>query len=106
MLRSFCPAMNHKPAHLIIPAAGLGTRMRTVSGSTPKEILQLGGKPAILFAVEEGVSAGINSFVIIISRAKEIIREFFESPDFSKDPFPVIASRLREFRGKCRFTFF
>ena len=80
--------------------------MRKVSGSTPKEMLLIGGNPAIFFAIEEGFSAGINNFSIIISPAKEIIREFLSNPDFAKKTFPTIASRLREIRGKSRFAFF
>ncbi len=59
---------------LVIPAAGLGTRMKSVNSRLPKELLPLGEKPAIQYAVEEGIDAGVEQIIIIISPQKEIIR--------------------------------
>jgi UTP--glucose-1-phosphate uridylyltransferase len=64
-----------KNIFLIIPAAGLGTRMRQVTPDLPKELLPVGHKPAIQYTVEEGFSANIKNIIIIISRQKEIIRQ-------------------------------
>ncbi|MCO6453360.1 MAG: NTP transferase domain-containing protein [Caldilineales bacterium] len=64
-----------KPKYLVIPAAGLGTRMRTVKPELPKELLPLGGKPVIQYAVEEGMDAGISDIVVVIRSGKEIIRD-------------------------------
>jgi UTP--glucose-1-phosphate uridylyltransferase len=60
---------------LIIPAAGLGTRMRSVNPHLPKELLPLGGKPAIQYAIEEGIDAGVEKIIVIISPQKEILRQ-------------------------------
>lgn len=60
---------------LIIPAAGLGTRMRSVNPQLPKELLPLGGKPAIQYAIEEGIDAGVEKIIVIISPQKEILRQ-------------------------------
>ena len=49
------------PRYLIIPAAGLGTRMQTVNPDIPKELFSLGYKPAIQYSVEEALSAGIKN---------------------------------------------
>lgn len=59
----------------MIPAAGLGTRMKSVDPNLPKELLPIASKPAIQYAIEEGIDAGVEQVVIIISREKEIIRE-------------------------------
>ncbi|UCH80012.1 MAG: hypothetical protein JSW20_09705 [Nitrospiraceae bacterium] len=67
-----------EPRYLIIPAAGLGTRMRSVNREIPKEMLPIGNKPAIQYAAEEGISAGIRNIILIISKHKEIIRDFIE----------------------------
>jgi UTP--glucose-1-phosphate uridylyltransferase len=69
--------------HLVIPAAGLGTRVKAVSGGLPKEMLDIGDRPAIRYAVEEGLSAGIRNIAIIISREKEVIRQYLEESDIS-----------------------
>ncbi len=67
--------MGEQPRVLVIPAAGLGTRMKPVSTQLPKELLPLGTKPAIQFALEEGIDAGIEHFVVVISRKKEVLKE-------------------------------
>ena len=56
---------NYAPKYLIIPAAGLGTRMKSVNPDIPKEMLPVGDKPAIQYAVEEGLSADIKNIIII-----------------------------------------
>ncbi len=81
--------MEDEPRYLIIPAAGLGTRMRAVNPDVPKEMLPVGNKPAVQYAVEEGLSAGIKNIVIIINRQKEIIRQYFEDRKFRQKIFPL-----------------
>jgi UTP--glucose-1-phosphate uridylyltransferase len=64
----------NRPRFLVIPAAGKGTRMKPVDPHLPKELLPIGSKAAIRYALEEGLDAGIEHFVIILSREKETIR--------------------------------
>ncbi len=66
-----------QPTVLVIPAAGLGTRMQSVKGHLPKEMLPLGAKPAIQYTVEEGLDAGIEQIVVILNPDKDSIREYF-----------------------------
>ena len=66
----------------IIPAAGLGTRFLPATRVVPKEMLPIGNRPALDLIVEEARSAGATEIVIIISHAKELIREYFkDAPD-------------------------
>ena len=66
----------------IIPAAGLGTRFLPATRVVPKEMLPIGNRPALDLVVEEARSAGATEIVIIISHAKELIREYFrDAPD-------------------------
>jgi UTP--glucose-1-phosphate uridylyltransferase len=97
--------MKHKPAYLIIPAAGLGTRMRVVNPDIPKEMLPLGEKPAIQYAAAEGLSAGIKNIIIIINRNKEIIRQYFEERRFRERMFPRAAQEMDEINTFCSITF-
>lgn len=94
-----------EPKYLIIPAAGLGTRMKSVHPDLPKELLPVGHKPAIQYAVEEGLSAGIQNVVIIINRQKEIIRRYFEEEKVGGTLFPGYADEVREIRENVRFHF-
>ena len=62
----------------IIPAAGLGTRFLPVTRVVPKEMLPIGAKPALELIVDEAKRAGADEVVIVVSRAKELVRRYFE----------------------------
>jgi UTP--glucose-1-phosphate uridylyltransferase len=79
--------VKEEPFYLVIPAAGLGKRMKAVNPEIPKEMLHVGSKPAIQYAVEEGISAGIKNIIIVINQQKEVIRKYFEDKRFGEDAF-------------------
>ena len=62
----------------IIPAAGHGTRFLPVTKVVPKEMLPIGSRPALELIVEEAKSAGADEIVMVISKGKELIREYFK----------------------------
>lgn len=62
----------------IIPAAGLGTRFLPVTRVVPKEMLPIGAKPALEWIVDEAKAAGADEIVLVISRGKELIRDYFK----------------------------
>ena len=97
--------MNTKPEFLIIPAAGLGTRMRSVDPSLPKEMLAINGKPAIHYTVAEGFSVGIKKIVIVINRNKEDIRRYFEEPRLRENLYPDSAIEMDMFTKECEILF-
>ncbi len=69
----------------VIPAAGLGTRFLPVAKAVPKEMLPLGDKPVIHYVVAEAAAAGFDQILIVISRGKESIREYFTpNPDLER----------------------
>jgi len=61
----------------IIPAAGLGTRFLPIAKAVPKEMLPLGNKPVIHYVVAEAAAAGFDEILIVVSRGKESIIEYF-----------------------------
>jgi UTP--glucose-1-phosphate uridylyltransferase len=61
----------------IIPAAGLGTRFLPIAKAVPKEMLPLGDKPVIHHVVAEAAAAGFDEILIIVSRGKECILQYF-----------------------------
>ncbi|WP_138416119.1 UTP--glucose-1-phosphate uridylyltransferase [Aquibacillus sediminis] len=62
----------------VIPAAGYGTRSLPVTKSVPKEMFPVGNKPAIQLIVEEAVAAGIEEILIVLSRQKNMIVDYFD----------------------------
>ena len=62
----------------IIPAAGLGTRNLPITKVIPKEMFPINNKPSIQYVVEEAASAGIEQILIIVSRTKEAIIDYFD----------------------------
>ncbi len=51
----------------LIPAAGLGTRLRPLTYTLPKPLLSVTNKPIIMFAIEDLRDAGITEIGIIVS---------------------------------------
>jgi UTP--glucose-1-phosphate uridylyltransferase len=70
----------------IIPAGGIGTRIRPFTFAVPKELLPINRKPMIQLAVEEALAAGIRDIGIVIRKDKEVIRNYFETLMVASDP--------------------
>ena len=89
----------------IIPAAGLGTRVRTIAGDLPKELLTVAAKPLIVHAIEGLVASGIRHIAVVISPSKESVRLFLlgDPPEFLA---PQLDSHLRVLFRTCEFAFF
>lgn len=62
----------------VIPAAGHGTRMRAIAGDRPKELLPVGGRPALLHTLEEALAAGLDEIAIVVSPAKAALRAWVD----------------------------
>ncbi|MDU2708882.1 MAG: UTP--glucose-1-phosphate uridylyltransferase GalU [Finegoldia magna] len=62
----------------VIPAAGFGTRMLPASKYVPKEMLPIYDKPTLHHIVKEVVDSGITDILIIISKDKGSIEDYFD----------------------------
>ena len=62
----------------VIPAAGYGTRSLPITKVIPKEMFPIGEKPAIQYIVEEAIASGIQEILIIVSRTKNLIVDYFD----------------------------
>ena len=62
----------------MILAAGRGERMRPLSDTTPKPLLEVAGKPLIVHAVEKLVAAGFVELVVNLGYRGRQIRDFLE----------------------------
>jgi UTP--glucose-1-phosphate uridylyltransferase len=66
------------PTLAVVPAAGLGMRLRPLSSAIPKEMLPVGGKVALERIVDELILAGVTQAIFVLSAAKEpLIRNYF-----------------------------
>ena len=62
----------------VFPVAGMGTRFLPATKAVPKEMLPVVDKPVIQYAVEEAREAGIEQFVFITGRGKQVIEDHFD----------------------------
>ena len=70
--------MPRKIRKAVFPAAGLGTRFLPATKASPKEMLPLVDKPLIQYVVEEAVTSGIESIIIVTGRGKTAIEDHFD----------------------------
>ena len=68
----------------IIPLAGLGTRLLPLTSVIPKELLPINGKPGLEYILDECIEAGIKDIILIISKKKSIIKDYFYRDKFYK----------------------
>lgn len=71
----------------VIPCGGLGTRLRPMTEFLPKELLPLGLKPLLYFAIEEAGRSGIKEAILVINPQKGMIEDYIKgiSKECGKD---------------------
>ncbi|QLE96976.1 UTP--glucose-1-phosphate uridylyltransferase GalU [Neptunomonas phycophila] len=67
-----------KLTKIVIPVAGLGTRVLPASKAIPKEMLTVVDKPVIQHVVEEAVGAGFTEIILITRSSKQAIEDHFD----------------------------
>ena len=71
--------MSHKPVRkAVFPVAGLGTRFLPATKAMPKEMLPINDRPLIQHVYEEARDAGIEEFIFITGRHKNMLEEHFD----------------------------
>lgn len=65
--------------HVIVPAAGYGTRLLPGSKAIPKEMFPIVNKPAIEYIADEAKKSGINNIVLVTSSNKESLVDHFDN---------------------------
>ena len=68
----------------IIPLAGLGTRLLPLTSVFAKELLPIYGRPGIEYILDECIEAGIKEVIFIISKKKQMIKNYFYNDSFYK----------------------
>lgn len=62
----------------VFPVAGLGTRFLPATKAVPKEMLPVVDKPVIQHVCDEAEAAGIEHFVFVTGRNKQVIEDHFD----------------------------
>src|SRR3954447_22652404 len=62
----------------LFPVAGLGTRFLPATKAMPKEMLPVVDRPIIQHVVDEARQAGIEHFIFVTGRNKNIIEDHFD----------------------------
>ncbi|MGV0878742.1 UTP--glucose-1-phosphate uridylyltransferase GalU [Martelella sp. FLE1502] len=71
-------AQHKKVRKAVLPVAGLGTRFLPATKVVPKEMLPVVDKPIIQYVVDEAIEAGIEHFVFVTGRNKNVIEDYFD----------------------------
>ncbi|MBR9907128.1 MAG: UTP--glucose-1-phosphate uridylyltransferase GalU [Gammaproteobacteria bacterium] len=64
---------------VVVPVAGLGTRMLPATKAIPKEMLPLVDRPLIQYIVEECAAAGLTDIILVTHSSKSAIENHFDS---------------------------
>ena len=89
----------------VITAAGYGTRFLPISKAVPKEMLPLVDRPVIQYAVEEAVEAGIERIIVVTSRGKSSMEDYFDlAPDLERALEARKSPKLDELRRISRLA--
>lgn len=79
MTKSSPKGIYRKVRKAVFPVAGLGTRLLPATKAMPKEMLTVVDRPLIQLAVDEAREAGIEHFIFVTGRNKEVIENHFDT---------------------------
>ena len=87
----------------IIPVAGIGSRLKPHTFSTPKVLLNVGGKPIISHIIDKLLDEGINKATFVIGHLGEMIKEYIQNeyPQLNSD---FIEQHNKEGLGHAIYT--
>ncbi|MEA3408646.1 MAG: UTP--glucose-1-phosphate uridylyltransferase [Chloroflexota bacterium] len=77
---------------VIVPVAGMGTRLLPATKSQPKEMLPVGRRPVVQYVVEELEEAGLRQILFVTGSKKTAIEDHF-------DPDPELVRQLSDGGG-------
>jgi dTDP-glucose pyrophosphorylase len=66
-----------RPNWVVLMAGGMGTRLRPLTESTPKPMLQVSGKPILENIVQSFIDQGFRKFFVSVNYMAEAVRDYF-----------------------------
>ena len=79
---------------IIIPVAGIGSKLRPHTHTQPKALVPVAGKPILAHIVDYYISAGYDEFVFIIGYLGNKIEDFIQLL-FSQSPISFVQPVLK-----------
>ncbi len=70
----------------MIFAAGLGARLRPLTDSRPKALVEVGGKPLVRHLIDKLQRFGYNDIVLNVHHFADMLEEYFRSTDLGLNP--------------------
>lgn len=70
------------PIDAVLMAGGRGERLRPLTLTTPKPLLEVGGKPIIDYNVDELIANGVSNIFVTVNYLHEQIEEHFAAPQY------------------------
>lgn len=67
----------HRPRQAVILAGGLGTRLRPLTDTRPKPMIEVGGKPFLEHLIVLLRSQGFDRFLILLGYLPEVVQNYF-----------------------------
>ncbi len=87
----------------IIPVAGIGSRLKPHTFSTPKVLLNVGGKPIISHIIDKLLEEGINKATFVIGHLGEMIKEYIQT-EYPQMNSVFIEQKNKEGLGHAIYT--
>jgi choline kinase len=70
----------------VILAAGLGTRINSISGFLPKPLVKFEGIPLLEHVISDAQQAGVERFVIVVGHQGNLVRRWFAGSSLRNTP--------------------
>lgn len=86
----------------LIPAAGLGTRMRPVTRTVPKELLPIGTRPMLQWCLTEALAGGFEEIGVVVRAEKGLVESYVREGEWKAG----IHESVREAAERCQVELF
>jgi len=81
--------MRLKIMKVVIFAGGYGSRLGSITETTPKPMVKIGGKPIIWHIMKIYSHYGIKEFVLCLGYKQDVIKEYFHNFNFLSSDFEI-----------------
>ena len=89
---------------VVLLAGGLGTRLAEETGTRPKPMVEIGGRPILWHIMKQYSQAGLNEFIVCLGYKGYVIKEYFANYLLHMDDvtFDLAAGRIEYLGAKGR----